>query len=109
MRRSSCGPYRDRSAKAARSEIAEYQRRNRVLTVDIYKVSLLGACILHAERVSDMERAAVIAAFVVGIGVGALAPSAFAYTQDETRLMNQVVQELRGIKSELAKISSKLR
>ena len=56
-----------------------------------------------------MKRTALIAAFVVGIGVGALAPSALAYTQDETRLMNQVVTELRGIKNELANIHRKLR
>jgi hypothetical protein len=55
-------------------------------------------------------RTTIAALALIGAGyvAGHVTPAG-AYTQDETRLMNQVVTELRGIKNELAQISKKLR
>jgi hypothetical protein len=56
-----------------------------------------------------MRRAAL--AFLLlaaGYAAGATTPAS-AYTQDETRLMNQIVGELRGIRSSLQSIERKMR
>lgn len=52
-----------------------------------------------------------IGVMLIGCGyvLGAGAPSASAYTQDETRIMNKMSNDLTGIRRALDKIASKVR
>lgn len=49
------------------------------------------------------------AVLMLGIGIGSALPRASAFTEDPTRLMNQVTSELRSIRAELSKIASNTR